>query len=72
MTTIQEINNCIIAKANQLAKETQDSICKISLHGKENPTQTSSQDVPSRPWMLTGGACIATGLIGAMSCDEAK
>ena len=72
MITIAEINNRIIAKGNQLAKDTKDSICDINLHGQESPSPTSSKDVPSRPWMLTGGACIVSGLIGAMTCNEAK
>ena len=35
MITLQEINNCIIAKGNQLANDAQKAISDITLNGKE-------------------------------------
>lgn len=68
MKTIQEINNRIIEKGNQLAYETKKAINDITLSGKEVSSFKQPKDVPSRPWLLTGGICLATGIIGVLSC----
>lgn len=68
MTTIQEINNRIIAKGNQLAYETKEAINDITLPGKEVSSLKQSKDVPSRPWLFIGGICLAAGIIGVLSC----
>lgn len=70
MTTIQEINNRINAKGNQLANGAKKAIYDITLHGKESVSSKPSKDVPSRPWFLVGGIGLATGIIGAMLCDS--
>lgn len=70
MATIKEINNRIIVKGNQLANDAQKAISDITLHGKEISSFKQSKDVPSRPWLLTGGACLAAGIIGVLSCDS--
>lgn len=68
MITLQEINNRIIAKGNQLANNAQKAISDITLNGKEISSLKQSKDVPSRPWLLTGGACIVIGIGGVLSC----
>lgn len=70
MTTIQEINNRIITKGNQLANDTKKVINDITLREKEISSIKQSKDVPSRPWVLTGGVCLATSIIGMISCDS--
>ncbi len=70
MGTIQEIKSRITAKGNQLASDIKDSIAKISLHHSQPTTISQSMDVPSRPWMLTGGICVAAGIIGSMISDS--
>lgn len=67
MITLQEINNCIIAKGNQLANDAQKAISDITLNGKEITSLKQSKDVPSRPWLLTGGACLVIGIGGVLS-----
>lgn len=69
MVTIEEINNRISVNGNQLANDVEKAINDIALHGKEiSSSLKQSKDVPSRPWLLTGGACLVTGIIGVLSC----
>lgn len=70
MSTIQEINSRILAKGNQMASEAKDAIIKIALHSVQATVVQTSKDVPSRPWMLTGSACVVAGIMGAMSSDS--
>lgn len=70
MTTIQEINNRIITKGNQLANDTKKAINDVTLHEKEISPLKQSKDVPSRPWLLTGGTCLAIGVIGIIANDS--
>lgn len=70
MAAIKEINNRIFVKGNQLANDVQKAINDITLHGKEISSLKQSKDVPSRPWLLSGGACLAAGIIGVLSCDS--
>lgn len=71
MVTIEEINNRISVKGNQLVNDVKKAINDITLHGKEiSSSLKQSKDVPSRPWLLTGGACLAAGIIGVLSCDS--
>ncbi len=70
MITLQEINESIIVKGKQLASNTKDAIVNITIHSSTTVSEPHSQDVPSRPWMLTGTACITASIIGAMSCDS--
>lgn len=70
MANIKEINNRIFIKGNQLANDVQKAINDITLHGKEISSLKQSKDVPSRPWLLSGGTCLAVGIIGVLSCDS--
>jgi hypothetical protein len=70
MITLQEINNRIISKGNQMATDVKNAITGIALHGSFQSDVPISKDVPSRPWMLTGYTCIAAGVIGAISSDS--
>lgn len=70
MIAIQEINNRITSKGNQMASDVKNAITSITLHGSLSSEVTNSKDVPSRPWMLTGYACVAAGVIGAISSDS--
>ena len=68
--TIQEIGSMIVAKSNQLATETKSAITKTGINRTPPATVSASKDDPSRPWMLTSGACVLTGVIGAMASDS--
>ena len=70
MITLQEINNRIISKGNQMATDVKNAITGIALHGSFQSDVPISKDVPSRPWMLSGYTCIAAGVIGAISSDS--
>lgn len=70
MITLQEINNRIISKGNQMASDVKNAITGIALHGSFQSDVPISKDVPSRPWMLSGYTCIAAGVIGAISSDS--
>lgn len=70
MITLQEINNRIISKGNKMASDVKNAITGITLHSSLQSDVPISKDVPSRPWMLTGYTCIATGVIGAISSDS--
>lgn len=70
MTTIQEINNRIITKGNQLANDTKKAINDITLREKEISSLKQSKDVPSRPWLLAGSTCLAISVIGIISNDS--
>lgn len=70
MITLQEINNRIISKGNQMASDVKNAITGITLHGSFQSDVPISKDVPSRPWMLTGYTCLAAGVIGAISSDS--
>lgn len=70
MNSMQELIDRIIAKSNQMALDAKETICGIPIHVKETTVTTSPKDVPSRPWMITGCACLATSVIGAMSCES--
>lgn len=70
MITLQEINNRIISKGNQMATDVKNAITGIALHGSFQSDVPISKDVPSRPWMLTGYTCLAAGVIGALSSDS--
>lgn len=69
MITLQEINNRIISKGNQMATDVKNAITGIALHGSFQCDVSISKDVPSRPWMLTGYTCIAAGVVGGISSD---
>lgn len=70
MITLQEINNRIISKGNQMATDVKNAITGITLHGSFQSDVPISKDVPSRPWMLTGYTCLAVGVIGSLSGDS--
>lgn len=68
--TLQEINSQILAEGNKLASVIKDDIINITLHCSGSTNVMTSKDVPSRPWMLTGSALVAAGVIGTMSTDS--
>lgn len=70
MVTLQDINNRIISKGNQMASETRDAIIGITLHGSFSDETPISKDDPSRPWRLTGYTGIAAGVLGAIMSDS--
>lgn len=70
MITLQEINNRIISKGNQMATDVKNAITGIVLHSSFQSDVPISKDVPSRPWMLTGYTCLTAGVIGAISSDS--
>lgn len=70
MVTLQEINNRIMSKGNQMASDVKNAITGITLHSSLQSETPTSKDVPSRPWMLTGYTCIAAGVIGTISSDS--
>ena len=70
MTTIQDINARIHAKGNQMAAAAKAEIVKIATHTTQQTNTQAAKDVPARPWLLTGGACVATSVVGTIFSDS--
>lgn len=69
MGRIDELNETIGAKGRSLANELKNSILQITIPQTSKPVSSTaaSEDVPSRPWLLLGGAATIAGLGGMVA-----